>query len=208
MAVSYAELEKAQSTPDGVYIADCRAGVAAPLGAGSGALALSTPSTFVHCMLFFLEYLESPSPRMQKHKKHLNFFFSRSGGFHLLLMLLNAYYNKPLAGRDPGWVFRGIRNRIPVSERALRMLINDGMAQGLIMQQQGVRDRRCRKYAVTPAVVEAWEALTSTARGALPDVLTQFDPGALANADYRRWDPGKPASDQIETVPPSHQRYR
>ena len=58
------------------------------------------------------------------------------------------------------------------------------------------------------AVVEAWEALTNAARGSLPEIFSQFGPGALANADYRRWDPTRPAGDQIETVPPSHQRYR
>jgi DNA-binding MarR family transcriptional regulator len=206
MVSPYAEVRKPRPAPDSIYLPEAIA-KGATTNAPS-AVALSTPQSFVHCMLFVLEYLESPNPRMQKHKKYLSFFFSRSGGFHLLLMLLNAYYNKPLAGRDPGWVFRGIRNRIPVSERALRMLINDGMAQGLIVQQHGVRDRRCRKYAVTPAVVEAWEALTNAARGSLPDIFNQFGPGALANADYRRWDPTKPAGDQVETIPPSHQRYR
>lgn len=171
-------------------------------------LELSDSNSFVHCMLFFMEYVESANPRMQKHKRHLNFFFSRSGGFHLLLMLLNAYYNKPLAGRAPGWVFRGIRNRIQVSERALRMLINDGIARGLIIQGQGIRDKRCRKYALTPAVVAAWEALTNSARTSLPDILQHFDPGALANTDYRRWDPARPASEQIDRVPPSHRYSR
>jgi DNA-binding MarR family transcriptional regulator len=171
-------------------------------------LELSTPESFVHCMLFIIEYAASKHPRMVRHRKHLNLFFSRLGGLHLLLMLLNAHCNKPLDGREPSWVFAGIRDRVQISERGLRMLIRDAVADGLIVQQRGSRDRRCRKYAVTPTVVEAWEALTETLRNSLPDILDQFDPGALANADYRRWDPDKLVGEQIERMPPSHRHLR
>jgi len=160
----------------------------------------------VHALLFMLEFSNSTNPLWQRHKQHLSFFFRRHGGLHLLLMLLNAHFNKPAVGRRPGWVFSGLRHRLGISERGLRMLIRDAMAAGLVEQQPLTNelDKRCRSYRLKPQVVDAWEALISTLNESVGDVLGNFDPGALANADYRRWDPTRPAQDQIERLPPSH----
>jgi hypothetical protein len=168
-------------------------------------LQFSRPQDIVHCLLFIIEYSNSADPRWRDHRRHLNLFFSRDGGVHLLLMLLNAYYNKPPAGRRPGWVFSTMRTRIRISERALRMLINDAVADGLIEPQPVAEavDRRCRSYRLTPPVISAWEALTAALGKSIGAVLEQFEPGALANADYRKWDPDMPARDQIDVLPPS-----
>ena len=164
----------------------------------------------LHSLLFIIEYSGSMDPRWQDHRRHLSLFFSRHGGLHLLLMLLNAYYNKPVAGRRPGWVFSGLRDRIQISERGLRMLINDAMADGLIEQQPISQelDRRCRSYRLTPKVVIAWEALMEALHKSIGGVLEQFDAGALANVDYRRWNTDLPAGDQIDRLPPSHRLRR
>lgn len=160
----------------------------------------------IHSLLFMLEYSSSGGPARQATKRCLGFFFGRHGGLHLLLMLLNAHYNKPPAGRRPGWVFSTLRDRLQMSERALRMLIHDAIASGLIEQQSITNelDKRCRSYRLTPPVVEAWEELMSTMHGSVGEVVRHFTPGELANADYRRWDPGKPAREQAERLPPSH----
>jgi hypothetical protein len=171
---------------------------------------LSKPQDIVHCLLFIVEYSNSADPRWQEHKRHLNLFFSRDGGLHLLLMLLNAYYNKPAAGRRPGWVFSGMRDRIQISERGLRMLINDAMGEKLIEQLPitGSLDRRCRSYRLTLPVIEAWEALSAALRTSMRGVLDQFEPGALANVDYRKWDPAVDPSYQVDPRPPSHRLRR
>jgi hypothetical protein len=171
---------------------------------------LNKPQDVVHCLLFIIEYCNSVDPRWQEHKRHLNLFFSRDGGLHLLLMLLNAYYNKPAAGRRPGWVFAGLRDRIKISERGLRMLINDAMAEGLIEQLpiKEEMDRRFRSYRLTLPVIAAWQALMDSLGNSIGDVLGEFDAGALANVDYRKWKPESPARTQIDTLPPSHRLRR
>lgn len=168
-------------------------------------LVTTRPQDIVHCLLFIMEYSNSRDPRWREHRRHLGLFFSRHGGIHLLLMLLNAYYNKPAAGRRPGWVFNGLRERIDISERGLRMLINDAIEEGLIelLPITNEIDRRCRSYRLSPPVIRAWEALTENLMGSMGEVLRQFDAGALANADYRKWDPAIPARAQIELLPPS-----
>ena len=147
---------------------------------------------------------------MREHKRHLSLFFSRHGGLHLLLMLLNAYYNKPAAGRRPGWVFNGLRSRIDISERGLRMLINDAVEERLIELQpiDNEIDRRCRSFRLKPAVIRAWEALTTNMLGSMGEIFEQFDAGALANVDYRKWDPDVPARAQIDRLPRSHRLRR
>jgi hypothetical protein len=170
----------------------------------------ANPQHAVHALLFMIEFSSSTNPAWQQSRRCLGLFFARHGGLHLLLMLLNAYYNKPAAGRRPGWVFSGLRHRLQISERGLRMLINDAMAEGLIEQQpiSGEIDRRCRSYRLTLPVVQAWEALMATLNSSVGDVLGHFDAGALANADYRKWDPARPAGEQSETLPPSHRLRR
>jgi DNA-binding MarR family transcriptional regulator len=166
---------------------------------------LSRPQDIVHCLLFIIEYSNSADRKWQEHKRHLSLFLSRAGGLHLLLMLLNAFYNKPAAGRRPGWTFTSLRDRIQISERGLRMLINDAVAEGLIEQLPvtGSHDRRCRSYRLATPVVEAWEVLMRALHRSIAGVLDDFDAGSLANADYRRWNPEVPARDQAEPLPPS-----
>ena len=202
-------------------IAPQKVGTALTVGPPTGARAVTpasdptqvgfaNPEHAVHALLFMIEFSSSVNPVWQQSRRHLGLFFARHGGLHLLLMLLNAYYNKPAAGRRPGWVFSGLRHRLQISERGLRMLINDAMAEGLIEQLPiaGEIDRRCRSYRLTPPVVHAWEALMASLNASVGDVLRQFDAGALANADYRKWDPSRPAGEQSETLPPSHRLRR
>lgn len=173
-------------------------------------LVMKRPQDVVHGLLFILEYSNSRTPQWRKHKRHLSLFFSRHGGLHLLMMLLNAYYNKPKAGRRPGWVFNGLRERIDISERGLRMLINDAVEEGLIELQPVVSeiDRRTRSYRLTQRVIRAWEALAESLLGSMGEIFEQFDAGALANANYGKWDPSRPARDQIDRLPPSHRLRR
>jgi hypothetical protein len=171
---------------------------------------LSASSAIVHQLLFLIEYSASSTPKWREHKRHLGLFFNRHGGFHLLLMLLNAHYNKPAAGRRPGWVFSGLRDRIQISERGLRMLINDAMAEGLVEQLPVTSsvDRRCRSYKLSASVVHAWEALMKALEKSIPVIVNEFDADALANTDYRKWDPEKPADEQVSRLPPSHRLRR
>jgi hypothetical protein len=158
----------------------------------------------VHCFLFLLEFSDSPARDWRQHRKALQFFLSRSGGLHVLMMLLNAWYQKPLAGRRPGWVFCGLRARIGISERALRMLIRDAMSEGLVELLPPTIDGRIRSYRLTPRAIEAWEALVRRMESALPDVMHSYGPDALANVDYRAWNPKSRAATQIPLLPPSH----
>jgi len=89
-------------------------------------------------------------------------------------------------------------------------LINDGIAEGLIEQLPVTPDldRRCRSYRLTDPVVRAWEALMSALDKSMADILGEFDPGALANTDYRKWDPDRPALEQVAKLPPSHRLRR
>jgi DNA-binding MarR family transcriptional regulator len=169
---------------------------------------LGRNSDLIHCLLFVLESSDTTAKDWQKHKKNLGLFFSRGGGLHLLLMLLNAHYNKPATGRRPGWVFSVLHDRIRVSERALRMLIADAISEGLIVQIPGVRDRRTRTYCLTPSVIEAWEELSAKLGQSLPQILATFAPGYLANVDYRTWDPTRPADTQVPTRPPSETLHK
>jgi DNA-binding MarR family transcriptional regulator len=171
-------------------------------------LALSRNSDLIQCLLFVLEFSDTSAKDWQKHKKSLALFFSRGGGLHLLLMLLNAHYNKPATGRRPGWVFSVLQDRIRVSERALRMLLADAVAEGLIVQIPGVRDRRTRTYCLTPPVIAAWEELSAKLGGALPQILATFAPGFLANVDYRVWDPQQPPEAQVPRRPPSETLHK
>jgi DNA-binding MarR family transcriptional regulator len=170
-------------------------------------LRTGSPQELLHLLLFVWEFCEG-SNEVPEGRDRLRFFFLRTGGFHLLLMLLNAHYNKPQAGRRPGWQFCVLHDRIRISKRALRMLIQDAQAQGLVEQLPGVRDRRSRTYVLAPEVVDAWERLAGDLGRSLADVLASCSPNQLANADYRRWDPSKPATLQILHTAPYHQPHR
>jgi hypothetical protein len=208
-------LQIGRPTPDtdkeGVVRAgDAIAGARSNLRRPPHHLVMTRSQDIVHGLLFIMEYSNSRNPQWRKHKRRLSLFFSRHGGLHLLMMLLNAYYNKPAAGRRPGWVFNGLRERIDISERGLRMLINDAVEEGLIELQPipSEIDRRRRSYRLTPPVIRAWEGLTESLLGSMGEIFEQFDAGALANVDYRNWDPSIPAHDQIDRLPPSHRLRR
>jgi hypothetical protein len=171
---------------------------------------LVDPQRAVHALLFMLEFAGSWRHGWKADVRCLNFFFTRHCGLHLLLMLLNAYYNKPLAGRRAGWVFSALEHRLDISERGLRILVQDAIAEGLIEQQsvENSSDRRCRSYKVTPKVVNAWEALVETMGRSVGDAFRAFDPGALANVDYREWNPEQPARLQRNELPPHRLKRR
>jgi len=86
------------------------------------------------------------------------------------------------------------------------MLLNDAVAEGLVICEQGKRDRRCRRYRLTPAVVNAWERLIGALGSSLSEVLTEFDAGALANVDYREWNPAIPAALQKRVISPTRRK--
>ena len=164
-------------------------------------LTVSKPQEVLHLLLFIWESCEGNNAAVGE-RDSLRFFFRRAGGVHLLLMLLNAHYSKREAGRRPGWQFCVLHDRIRISKRALRMLIQDAQAEGYLGQLPGIRDRRSRTYFLAPAVVEAWERLVDDLGSSLADVLTFCGPNELANADYRTWDPEKPAALQIQETRP------
>jgi hypothetical protein len=116
--------------------------------------------------------------------KKIDFFLQRASGMHLLLLLLNAHYNKRAAGRLPGWTFGILKSRIRLSERSLRLLIRDGLAKGVLIQICGVRDRRARVYCVAPVVVVAWEALFAQFCNTIPEILGKCSPDKIANLDF------------------------
>jgi len=182
---------------------DRDAATAAPQERERFALSFEDPRHFVHCLLFLLEFSRTQSASGQKLTRPLQFFLTRAGGLHLFLMLLNARYNKPAAGRRPGWVFSGLKARVGVSERALRMLIRDGISEGLIELQPPTIDARMRSYRLTETAVDAWEALMTQMVASMSETLVQLSPGALANIDYSRWDPTNKASHQTWSEPPS-----
>jgi len=176
---------------------------------GNGAIPSrkSNPHEMLHLLLFLWESCEGNNAETVE-RDCLRFFFRRTGGFHLLLMLLNAHYNKPQVGRRPGWQFCVLHDRIRISKRALRTLIHDAQAECLVQQLLGVRDRRSRTYVLAPQVVEAWERMVSELDSSLTDIFASCSPHQLANADYRGWDPNKPASLQIQNVIPYHLPHR
>ena len=119
--------------------------------------------------------------------RYLKFFLSRGGGMHLLLLLLNAHYFKRAAGRMPGWTFGALRERTKLSERALRMLLSDGMDSQAIFQVNGRRDRRCHVYCLNREVISEWESLSKGLSFELPETVHDSSPGQLADIDFGKW---------------------
>lgn len=124
----------------------------------------------LHLIERLLFVMECPSPELRDQKRRLNLFMTRYGGFHLLLVLLEAHYRHP-GPRRQGLAFSELCGRVAISERGLRMLINDAVAMSLVEQLPlpGNEDRRRRSYGLTPCVVMAWEALLGALDGVLPD---------------------------------------
>jgi len=166
------------------------------------------PRLAVHTLLFILEFTSSNRSDVREKYRCLHFFFSRHNGMHLLLTLLNAFYHKPPAGRRAGWVFSALAHRLNISERGLRILVQDAVAEGLIEVEAFLAssDRRCRSYKLSGAVVAAWEDLVGVAENNVSHVFTEMAPGFRANIDYREWEPDLPAQLQRHDLPPHRRR--
>jgi hypothetical protein len=73
------------------------------------------PVKLIHTLLFVIENIQGPLQREDFIAFPLRFFISHKSGLHLLLLLLNAHYNKVPAGRMPGWSFGLLLDKIQVS---------------------------------------------------------------------------------------------
>jgi hypothetical protein len=135
-------------------------------------------------LLLIHESMQGAGAGSQRGLAPLKYFLNRAGGFHLLLSLLTAHYNKRAAGRMPGWTFGVLRQRIGISARTLRTLIADAVQLGLAVQLSGERDRRCKVYCVTAPVVEAWESLFGQVQTAVPSILARCGPSEIADLDF------------------------
>lgn len=126
---------------------------------------------------------------------------------HLLLLLLNAFYQKPRAGRTGGWPFGVLLRRIRVSERTLRALLTEAVQDGLILRERNPKDKRWNVYYLHPDVVASWEALITQLESSISDVSEFFGADALADVDYHNWDPERSARQQIP-IPSVYLSYR
>ncbi len=128
---------------------------------------VTDPLQLIRRLLFVVE---CPRADLRDQKRRLNLFLTRHGGFHLLLVLLDGHYRDHAEGTRRGLVFSEICSRIEISERGLRMLINDAVAMKLVVQMPlaDSDDRRRRSYGLTLPVVRAWETLLGALDGVLP----------------------------------------
>ncbi len=168
---------------------------------GSAIVELRRAADLVQLLLFVTEYVCGARLRKQVSVAPLVFFLGRSGGVRLLTHLLNAAYNKPIVGRPGGWPFNVLLNQVGISERALRMLLRDACAEGLVEKSEFELDKRYAVYCVTEVTVCAWEKMYSDLQGSVVDVLDHLAPGDLANIDYKSWDPTHCASEQVQASP-------
>jgi hypothetical protein len=160
----------------------------APLMKGSAyadehALLIVKPEQLVLLFLFLQEVMRN-GRKVDAQLKSIDFFLRRAGGMHLLLLLLNAHYNKRAVGRMPGWGFSVLRRRIRISERSLRLLVADALDMGLLTQLRGIRDRRVRVYCISPVVAHAWERLFSLLGEVLPEVFERWGPARIADIEF------------------------
>ncbi len=58
-----------------------------------------------------------PSPELRDQKRRLNLFMTRYGGFHLLLVLLEAHYRNP-GPRRQGLAISELCGRVAISSAA------------------------------------------------------------------------------------------
>jgi hypothetical protein len=161
-------------------------------------LTVASAGQFVHCLLFVQEFVGS---QKQKQKRDADltpiaFFLERTGGMHLLLLLLNVAYQKPAFGWARGWPFGVLAARVDISERSLRQLLSDAIDAGVVVRRAGHIDRRRAVYCATPAVLKAWSHLFDKLSGSLQDVFASFESDKLVEVDYRDWDPAVPAQKQ------------
>jgi hypothetical protein len=159
-------------------------------------LTVASAGQFVHCLLFLQEFVGSPGQKRDADLTPIAFFLERTGGLHLLLLLLNVAYQKPAFGWARGWPFGVLAARVAISERSLRQLLSDAIDAGVVVRRPGHIDRRRAVYCATPAVLKAWSHLFDKMSGSLEDVFASFESDMLVEVDYRVWDPSLPAQDQ------------
>jgi hypothetical protein len=159
-------------------------------------LTVASAGEFVHCLLFVQEFVGSHKQKRDSDLAPIAFFLERTGGLHLLLLLLNVAYQKPAFGWARGWPFGVLAARVAISERSLRQLLSDAIDAGVVVRRPGHIDRRRAVYCATPAVLKAWSRLFDRLSGSLRDVFASFESDMLVEVDYRVWDPAVPAQDQ------------
>jgi len=162
----------------------------------SSVLCLSSPADFVQALMFMSEFVRQRSAVKRRELRPISFFLARAGGFELLLLLLNAAYQKPAAGRVGGWPFGALRPRINVSERTLRALLNDSVQAGYVRKTSFEIDHRCINYCIEQSVVSAWNHLFIELRSHIGSVLCNHSPDTLANIDYSILDISRPLGEQ------------
>jgi len=142
------------------------------------------PVKLIHTLLFVLENIQGSRQREDLITSPLRFFIAHKSGLHILLLLLNAHYNKAPVGRMPGWSFGMLFDRVQISNRSLRMLLKDAMSEKLIKQTPGRRDKRCKVYMLTDDVIVAWEKVAGNWDTNILMKLNSTGCNDLANMNY------------------------
>ena len=169
---------------------------AKPFQPASSVLCLSSPADFVQALMFMNEFGRQGSLVKRRELRPISFFLGRTGGFELLLLLLNAAYQKPAAGRVGGWPFGALLPRINVSERTLRTLLSDLVQAGYVKKFNFQIDHRYIVYCLERHVIAAWNCLFIELRSHIGSVLDSYSPDTLANIDYSLLDFSRPLCEQ------------
>lgn len=180
-------------------------GVSCALGSPLPPLIVESAAQFTHCLLFVQEFTKATAEKKRDDFAPISFFLHRSGGFHLLLLLLNVAFYKRSAGRTKGWPFGVLAARVEISRRSLRQLLADAISKGLVERRSGHRDKRRVVYCATPKVVDAWQRLFDDLNQGLAAAFSEFGSATLVDIDYSRFDPRRPAQSQIP--PPADSLY-
>jgi DNA-binding MarR family transcriptional regulator len=167
--------------------------------------AASAPQ-LLHCLLFVQEFPKAAEANRSFDLSPISFFLSRSGGLHVLLLLLNAafYKDTPLK-QIGGWPFGVLAGRVDISQRSLRKLLADAVAEGHVLRRHGKKDQRRNQYCATPKLISAWSALCDNLAACVPDVLSSLTSDKLVDVDYRKVNPDRPVENQIP--PPADTLY-
>lgn len=168
-------------------------------------LIVESAAQFTHCLLFLQEFTKARREKNRQDLAPISFFLHRSGGFHLLLLLLNVAYYKCSVGRTKGWPFGVLAARVEISRRSLRHLLADAIAEGLVERRRGHNNKRRVVYCLTPNVLSAWQILFDSLGQSLASVFSEFSYATLVDVDYSKFDPRRPARSQIP--PPADSLY-